>query len=882
MVPAIIYNRPGLGAISYRIGNHALFKRSLMARLTGSGQNILKQLTTRENSDFTIALFDAWSMVADVLTFYQERIANESYLKTATERLSVLEMARLLGYELNPGVAASAYIAFTLEGTPGAITLNQDTESAEILPPIKIAPGTKIQSIPGPGEKAQTFETIEETEARPGWNTLKPRMFQPQNITKDNKLVYLKGTNTGCNVGDVILIRTGKVNSLHKVVEVDTDTTNETTTVKFDKSAEFTIYSEFQWNSLTFDGRIADWDDIKTLDQQVVEDILKKTWDNDDLSVLLDMKNWDQEEFIKSARRFLAEDDYGDNEIYIFRKQAYVFGYNAMKLVTYETGTNKPKKQSEWDEWSNAESKGKIYLDDAYKEVLTGSYIAVQHENVSVDNADIYVLDTAEVQPRSAYGLSAKSTYLKLDSDVQWWPASKKKSEEKLSDIRGTKVYAQSEPLEPVKIPIKDNIGGDSITLDGFYPGLSVGHKVIVHGEVIDPEGIVVNELKEISQIIVDKGYTVIRFLKPLTHQYIREKIAIYANIALATHGETVEEILGGGNPAMKFQKFVLSNNPLTYISASTPGGAESTLEIRVNDILWKETESLYYHGPNDRVYTTHIDDEGKTTVIFGDGVNGSRLPGGQDNVEARYRKGIGLEGNLKKDQLSQLLNKPLGVKSASNPMPATGADDPEKLANARQNTPLSVLTLDRIVSLQDYEDFSRAFSGIEKALATWSWKNNRQCIFITVAGPKGAVIKKDSTVYRNLVKSIKESGNPNTPVFVESYKPRYFMFSAQVKVKPEYEDEEVLARVKELLRTRYSFEERSFGQPVLLSEVISVIHEIRGIEAVDVNSLYISDQKKDLNKILPAAMPEPGDDETKLAELLYLDPRPTNLRLME
>jgi hypothetical protein len=107
-------------------------------------------------------------------------------------------------------------------------------------------------------------------------------------------------------------------------------------------------------------------------------------------------------------------------------------------------------------------------------------------------------------------------------------------------------------------------------------------------------------------------------------------------------------------------------------------------------------------------------------------------------------------------------------------------------------------------------------------------------------------------------------------------------MFSAQVKVKPEYEDKEVLDRVRVLLRTRYSFEERSFGQPVLLSEVISVIHEIRGIEAVDVDSLYISDQKKDLNNILPAAMPEPGDDETKPAELLYLDPRPTNLRLME
>ena len=54
-------------------------------------------------------------MVADVLTFYQERLANESFLRTASERRSILELARLIGYELHPGVAASGFLAFTLD-----------------------------------------------------------------------------------------------------------------------------------------------------------------------------------------------------------------------------------------------------------------------------------------------------------------------------------------------------------------------------------------------------------------------------------------------------------------------------------------------------------------------------------------------------------------------------------------------------------------------------------------------------------------------------------------------------------------------------------------------------------------------------------------------
>ena len=96
--PAPVFNRPGLSAIAYRVGTHAQFKDSLLARLATAPA--LRSLTTRQDDDFTIGLLDAWSTVADVLTFYQERIANESYLRTATERFSVLEMAHLIGYEL--------------------------------------------------------------------------------------------------------------------------------------------------------------------------------------------------------------------------------------------------------------------------------------------------------------------------------------------------------------------------------------------------------------------------------------------------------------------------------------------------------------------------------------------------------------------------------------------------------------------------------------------------------------------------------------------------------------------------------------------------------------------------------------------------------------
>src|SRR2546423_15355513 len=113
--PETIANRPGLSAIAYRVGTHSRFRETLLARLSSSNQGALKKLTTRDPDDFSIALLDAWATVSDVLTFYQERIANEAYLRTARERLSLLELARLIGYELAPAVAAEALLAFTID-----------------------------------------------------------------------------------------------------------------------------------------------------------------------------------------------------------------------------------------------------------------------------------------------------------------------------------------------------------------------------------------------------------------------------------------------------------------------------------------------------------------------------------------------------------------------------------------------------------------------------------------------------------------------------------------------------------------------------------------------------------------------------------------------
>ncbi len=73
LTPVHLDVRPGLSAIAYRVGTHPEFLASMIAGLTDADRPRLADLAARDSDDFTIALLDAWAVVADVLTFYSER-----------------------------------------------------------------------------------------------------------------------------------------------------------------------------------------------------------------------------------------------------------------------------------------------------------------------------------------------------------------------------------------------------------------------------------------------------------------------------------------------------------------------------------------------------------------------------------------------------------------------------------------------------------------------------------------------------------------------------------------------------------------------------------------------------------------------------------------
>lgn len=1178
-------NPPRQDTLQYRVGTYGSFYRRMIARLsedqipTGdpAAQRPLARLTARTTDDPAIALLEAWAVVADILTFYQERIANEGYVRTATERFSVLQLARMIGYELNPGVAASTYLAFTAESAPGA--------PDEVQVPL----GTRVLSIPGQGERPQTFETVDDLLARPEWNSLGPdrsatAVVAPLWPTH----VRLLGLSTGLNVGSGLLLEvvdqaSGTQSAFRIASQVEPLTDEGWTRVEWSGDGlplDSTLVGAHSFKlrvgllghnspeiSPLSTAALADYlrpilnygagVGVSPVGEKIVAEVgsnLARVWALDDSGVWREERaaalpdgtgeaavlavddgatvaigsvtgvvsvsdpaaeavdTWKTAE--GSAVSLLAFSENGSHllarhadmqarvwkravdwrleglqvrssielprqrfvvvnpggELFVFTYQETDKTWEKTRLTTDNTLTVATLSgdgmrvlagsddgilcwwQQVGDQWSAvphrisshtgrihevalstdglwglsrgadqttklwdlgsdapveatatwrestlaalndwpvlAQAADMLFLDAVYPSIVAGSKVVV----VSPKDAagyQVFAVEQAETVYATHMGVTGKVTRLRVSGggSTDYPP----------EVVRVAAVYAQSELKASFteEIPLEEPVMGANLTLAELHRGLRSGQTLAVAGkrmravhvgepaelvapdqfnsvtvsagdllEVvsapvclgIQPAGTPVkvgweklpNEFRpyvqngagkmvpgsvrwhlrdrngfegflsveidvtgppasevraifsteedaEITEIATirtaqessdddGRGRTRLELSKPLVDLFDRTTLHVNANVVLATHGETVEqEVLGGGDGSLANQEFVLNKTPLTYVSAPTPTGGESTLEVRANDVLWEEVSSLYGLEARSRAYTVRHDNEGKAHLIFGDGAAGARLPTGLENIVARYRSGIGFEGEVGANSLRLLQTKPLGVREVTNPLAARGAAAPETLEQARVHAPRKVLTVERIVSITDFEDFAASFAGVGKAKADGFRVGENRFAHITIANANGTPVDSGSALRSNLIAALNRVRDTTLQARVDTFVAKYFRIGALVRIDtPTFVAERVRAAIRAALRSAFVFEKRGFGQDVLASEIVQIMQQQEGVIAVRLTELsedaasadtQTSAAKDEPPLYLPAMPARLTDNTVSLAEILLLSP---------
>jgi hypothetical protein len=89
----------------------------------------------RSEADFGVMFLEALAGLADDLSYTQDRVAAEATLETATQRRSIVRLARLVDYEPRPATSASVQLQFNVTGTsiPAGLPLSGLNPSGQIV-----------------------------------------------------------------------------------------------------------------------------------------------------------------------------------------------------------------------------------------------------------------------------------------------------------------------------------------------------------------------------------------------------------------------------------------------------------------------------------------------------------------------------------------------------------------------------------------------------------------------------------------------------------------------------------------------------------------------------------------------------------------------------
>ena len=829
--PPVTANPPGQPTLRRRVAVHSASLARMRAVLAAEAALPLRALARHDTEDPAIALLDAWALVADVVAFYSERIADEGFLRTASELRSVRQLARTIGYELRPGVAAEAEVVFSVETAAGSPAV------------VAVDAGTPVQSVPGPGELPQIFETAAPLEARAVWNEIPAIAAEPQVLPFDESHLWLRSPAPGAvavRAGDPVLV----------------------------VGAERLEYREpRKGRRRRLEGPAPDAPDerweFRTVVAVVPEPDGLAGWTRLDL---------DRGVGYLAGRPLMAERDV---RVYRFTERANVFGWNAPDpaLLAPEDRPLPPGivivgGVKRWRGFALKDEARIVELDGDHPRVLPGSWLVLERP----DYTELYRAERVVPDGDARFGVAGRITRVRVDI------------EENLSTFtrRRTVVHCAPEPLPASLRPTDTPVTGGSVRLPLTDPPLPAGRLIAVGGT--DLRGLPASEVTRVLACAPDRATATMHITvdPPLSTRYAARTVRVRANVATATHGETVRQVLAGGDAQTPFAEFAPRRTPLTWLRDTTAGGARPELGLRVDGGAWTRVADLAEAGPDDRVYVLRCEEDGAVRVVVGDGVHGARLPTGQENVEATYRVGVGAAGALPAGRLTLMPRRPQGIREVTNPLDTHDWAPPEDLDAARVAAPQRIRTLDRVVSLADHQDFALAYAGVGPARADRVWDGRQAVVVLSVLGfggnPPGRGLLDD------LRAAVDAARDPGWPVLVLPAEFRWFGIRVEVQTDPAFRRPDVLAAVQNALAAALGADTHPLATPVTAAATLLVVRRVPGVSACTIPRLLaLPDPPSDKQAVhLPpdsaAADPlraEPGrfSDGIRAAEHLALVP---------
>lgn len=828
--PKKIYNRAGLSHIDYRIGTYANFLEAMFRELNKN--EILENWTHREPDDPGIALLEGVAVLGDILTFYQELYANEAYLRTAQWRESIADLVRLFGYQLSPGVGGKATFVFKVKGDK----------------PIVVPPGFPLKSQLDGIEQSVDFETTTESVAYPALSQF--NLYRPYNLPelKNNSFSIetsiLKENKIELNKKDRLLLARDHKKSTdpHQIVVIkEIKERFDRTEIQIEGSlqGDFTskdIYAYKLGRSFRHFGHNSPPNFVTV---QGASTITK--------TVPFSRKIGSPVQGVSALSALPKSEQEG----------------RSPSVANTEISAKKPPPGvqvepiimvyiSSYDADVPELAVNSMPLDTEVDDLSVGSTLLIQLQLSSkiggVASEHFFERTIKKVYQTSlTWGaVTAGTTLVELNSAIG----------------SGNSIYSDIRTIEFLEV-----IGAQFLLQSAYqevsttsltkllYFGNSQTYKQLDKRSLAFVKADGTNQILSVSidknEIDADNSVKLrLVYLPDLSQDFSIEdfpllaepKVTVYGNLVEANQGKTEKEaVLGNGDSRQKFQTLKLPKSPLTYhnLPGETPPEVPE-LQIYVNDRLWKRVPTLFNHKPDEEIYIVREDSNGDSWVQFGDGKTGKQLLSGLKNVIAKYRTGIGAYGPLKPDTKVQASGRLDKLDKIHLSGIVTGGAKPESGENAREAAPGKIQSLDRLVSLQDFESETLAIPGVSKALAAWELVDNLPNVVITVLMETGRD-REFSEVAKILSHYNRCRGSQRFPIDVREGERQYVYIAANVAFNPTFRQEVVSKAIHSALGITgekdglFSLKNRRFGQKEYANRIAGTIQNVEGVLWVEV-----------------------------------------------
>jgi hypothetical protein len=769
----VVSKPPGLAQIAYRADDFTGFRRALMRSQPGE-QSIAAWRPAR--GDFGLQVLEWWAYLADVLTFYNERIANESYLRTAGQAENLANLVALLGYQPAPATSATGYVAALRK--PGGTAV-----------PLGIPAGMRLSSVATPGVPSQTFE-VDAAASFAGPSrvpvTLPPDTTLPL-IAGAPSGVLLAGRVSGIKVGDQLMLaernfagtddiwslvsvtsltpqsdpNTGAVNTQVGLSPAGwgpqpAPTTQQPAAPPSPPPESLTVGASSGRIIDRFPGRVASVFSVREMAMMLARPVdagfgrigvRSPTWgDSADTetnrgtgSASPAAPSTDATSYrllrpsstaaLFNAAALNAPDGQaavvpssGSHPHLKVHLSAAVRSISAGDMVLFDGGTNKPSAFAVVS--GTAEALATVPYPGnftATPSIPNPPDIVIAHTVLHVTTQDFAVLQNADPSTITVrYGFKDVGTIIGVPApSLPSLPATVNVPEAYTPPPGGTTALLQDV-----------NGAGVLVTVTGADSG-----QVTLAGAGTPP-----STISDAAPLVAP--------------------LELLLDVLAVSRGTTVTgEVLGSGNASLAGQSFTLSKSPLTYLAQGN--GAISTLAVYVDGVEWHEVSGFYGQPADARVFVvSRSPDQTVTTVMFGDGVNGARLTSGTGNVSANYRYGAGA-ARPPAGSLTTISQPQPGLASISNPVAVFPGADAQSTGSIRSNAPASVFTFGRAISADDYRIVALEAPGVRRATAVWTFDDPTQRTLVTIyVGDDQAAVAAASA-------ALAGAEDPNRPVSV-------------------------------------------------------------------------------------------------------------------